>query len=93
MKQNVDFYRKLLINFLTLTEFSNENDLFLNQYNMVSFKNNWLLTLTCPIGLPPHTPVAQKNAELCTLIASLAKRLFVRVDWTERLRDDSSARD
>ena len=53
----------------------------------------FILTLTCPIGLPSHTPVAQKNAELCTLIASLVKRLFVRVDWTERLRDDSSTSD
>ena len=54
---------------------------------------SFILTLTCPIGLPSHTPVAQKNAELCTLIASLVKRLFVRFDWTERLRDDSSATD
>ena len=46
-----------------------------------------------PIGLSPHAPVAQKIAELCTLIASLVKRLFERVDWTERLRDDSSATD
>ena len=52
-----------------------------------------LLTLTRPIGLPPHAPVAQKVAEQCTLIASLVKRLFVRVDWTERLRDDSSTTD
>ena len=51
------------------------------------------LTLTRPIGLPPHAPVAQKVAEQCTLIASLVKRLFVRVDWTERLRDDSSTTD
>ena len=51
------------------------------------------LTLTCPIALPPHTPVAQKNAGLCTLIASLVQRLFVRVDWTEGLRDDLSATD
>ena len=36
-----------------------------------------------PIGLSPHAPVAQKIAELCTLIASLVKRLFVRADWTE----------
>ena len=48
------------------------------------------LTLTRPIGLPPHALVAQKVAEQCTLIASLVKRLFVRADWTERLRDDSS---
>ena len=51
------------------------------------------LTLTRPIGLPPHAPVAQKVAEQCTLIASLVKKLFVRVDWTERLRDDSSTTD
>ena len=51
------------------------------------------LTLTRPIGLPPHAPVAQKVAEQCTLIASLVKRLFARVDWTERLRDDSSTTD
>ena len=49
-----------------------------------------ILTLTRPIGLPPHAPVAQKVAEQCTLIANLVERLFVRVDWTERLRDDSS---
>ena len=48
------------------------------------------LTLTRPIGLAPHAPVAQKVAEQCTLIASLVKRLFVHVDWTEPLRDDSS---
>ena len=41
----------------------------------------------------PHAPVAQKVAEQCTLIASLVKRLSVRVDWTERLRDDSSTTD
>ena len=40
------------------------------------------LTLTRPIGLPPHAPVAQKVADQCTLIASLVKRLFGRVDWT-----------
>ena len=51
------------------------------------------LTLTRPIGLPPHAPVAQKVAEQCTLIASLVERLLVRVDWTERLRDDSSTTD
>ena len=51
------------------------------------------LTLTRPNGLPPHAPVAQKVAEQRTLIASLVKRLFVRVDWTERLRDDSSTTD
>ena len=51
------------------------------------------LTLTRPIGLPPHAPVAQKVAEQCTLISSLVKRLFARVDWTERLRDDSSTTD
>ena len=64
-----------------------------NKRTKKRLKLKTLLTLTCPIGLPPHTPVAQKNAELCTLIASLIKRLFVRVDWTERLRDDSSATD
>ena len=52
-----------------------------------------LLTLTRPIGLPPHAPVAQKVAEQCKLIASLVKKLFVRVDWTEHLRDDSSTTD
>ena len=51
------------------------------------------LTLTRPIGLPPHAPVAQKVAEQCTLIASLVRRLFVRVDWTDRLPDDSSTTD
>ena len=54
---------------------------------------NLKLTLTRPIGLPPHAPVAQKVAEQCTLIAGLVKGLFVRVDWTERLRDDSSTTD
>ena len=52
-----------------------------------------ILTLTRPIGLAPPAPVAQRIAEQCTLIASLVKRLFVRVDWTERLRDDSSTTD
>ena len=41
----------------------------------------------------PHAPVAQKVAGQCTFIAILVKRLFVRVDWTERLRDDSSTTD
>ena len=31
------------------------------------------LTLTSPIGLPPHTPIAQKIAEQRWLIANLAK--------------------
>ena len=46
-----------------------------------------------PDRFPPHAPVAQKVAEQCTLIASLVKKLFVRVDWIERLRDDSSTTD
>ena len=59
------------------------------------FEDNHILTLTLtrPIGLPPHAPVAQKVAEQCTLIASLVERLLVRVDWTERLRDDASTTD
>ena len=58
--------------------------------HLIDFRS---LTLTRPIGLPPHAPGAQKVAEQCTLIASLVKRLFVPVDWTERLRDDSSTTD
>ena len=48
---------------------------------------------TDDLNFNPHAPVAQKVAEQCTLIASLVERLFVRVDWTERLRDDSSTTD
>ena len=36
---------------------------------------NEVLSLTRPIGLPPHAAVAQKIVELFTLIASLVKRL------------------
>ena len=35
------------------------------------------LTLTRPIGLPPHTPVAQKIADQRELIPSLAKNKYL----------------
>ena len=35
------------------------------------------LTLTRPIGLPPHAPVAQKIADQCWLIASSAKYRYL----------------
>ena len=46
---------------------------------LTNFSKKIPVTLTRPIGLPPHAPVAQKIAELCTLIASMVKRLSVRV--------------
>ena len=35
------------------------------------------LTLTWPIGLPPHAPVAQKNADQRSLIANSSKNSYI----------------
>ena len=68
-------------------------DSSISSHQICTRESKRLLTLTRPISLHPHAPVAQRVAEQCKLIASLVKRLFVRVDWTERLRDDSSTTD
>ena len=83
-----------------VTEMENEGTLSLDYeklakdiLELIEDREKGNLTLTRPIGLPPHAPVAQKVTEQCSFIASLVKRLFARVDWTERLRDDSSTTD
>ena len=43
--------------------------LILKFQNMACFEENYL-TLTRPIGLPPHAPVAQKIADQRWLIAT-----------------------
>ena len=43
-----------------------------------------LLTLSCPIGLPPHALVAQKNADQRWLIANLSKNRYIfYIKWCD----------
>ena len=35
----------------------------LEECRLITYETEGILTLTCPIGLPPHAPVSQKNAD------------------------------
>ena len=54
---------------------STNSDFILNDGSFErNFSTKQFLTLTRPIGLPPHTPVAQKIADQRWLIANSAKK-------------------